>query len=211
MVFNLLQYPALASQRRIFHSRWTSLSGLVVGSLVALVLMAQVQEKQRHLVQERALLESRLKRVQNQLAADQALQAQQNTWQQQAAHIQSLSAQHRRWEALHLALLQETGPETVQLGRLQLDAHSLELQGQARDVQRMAQARLRLSQALAAPAKDAAWTLISVVNAPAAEGVVPSAPLEFVWQTAWPQVGLGPVASAPAQNPLSAELPKERP
>ena len=116
--FNLLQYPALASQRRRFHSRWTSLSGLLVGSLVAFWLMSEVQEKRLQRVQEGAALQSRLKQVQSRLSADKARQAQQKTWQQQAAHVQALSAQQRSWEALHQALLQEAGPESVQLLRI---------------------------------------------------------------------------------------------
>ena len=209
--FNLLQYPALASQRRKFHSRWTSLSGLLVGSLVALWLMAQVQEKRQLQVQEAALLQSRLKQMQNRLAADKARQAQQNTWLQQAAHVQALSAQQRRWEALYQALLKEAGPESVQLLRLQLDAQTLELHGQAKDVQRMAQARARWSMPLAASSQDAAWTLVSLVNAPDAQGAASPAPLEFVWQTAWPQLGLGPMAVAPTPKPLPVESGKARP
>lgn len=209
--FNLLQYPALASQRRRFHSRWTSLSGLLVGSLVALWLGALVQEKRLQLGQEAALLQSRLTQVQSRLLADKARQAQQNTWLQQAAHVQSLSAQQRSWEALHLALLQEAGPESVQLLRLQLDAQTLELHGQARDVQRMAKARAKLSAPLAAPSQEGAWTLVSLVSTPDAPGVASPAPLEFVWQTAWPQLGSDPVAAAPKPNPQSAEPGKERP
>jgi Tfp pilus assembly protein PilN len=209
--FNLLQYPALASQRRRFHSRWTSLSGLLVGSLVALWLGTLVQEKRLQQVQEVALLQSRWMQVQSQLAADKARQAQQNTWLQQAAHVQALSAQQRRWEALHQTLLQEAGPESVQLLRLQLDAQTLELHGQAKDVQRMAQARARWSIPLAASSQDAVWTLVSLVNAPGAQEAVLPAPLEFVWQTAWPQLGLGPLAVAPTPKPLPVEPGKARP
>jgi Tfp pilus assembly protein PilN len=209
--FNLLQYPALASQRRKFHSRWTSLSGLLVGSLLALWLGALAQEKRQQRVQEAALLQSRLQQVQNRLAADKVRQAQQNTWLQQAAHVQALSAQQRSWEALHQALLQEAGPESVQLLRLQLDAQTLELHGQAKDVQRMAQARARLSTPLVAPSQDGAWTLASLVSAPGAQGAASPAPLEFVWQAAWPQVGSGPAAVAPAQKLLPVEPSKERP
>lgn len=209
--FNLLQYPALASQRRRFHSRWTSLSGLVVGSLVAFWLGALVQEKRLQQVQEAALLQSRLKQVQSRLSADKARQAKQKTWLQQAAHVQALSAQQRSWEALHQALLQEAGPESVQLLRMQLDAHTLELHGQARDVQRMARARARLSTPLAASSPDGTWTLVSLVNALGAQGAASPAPLEFVWQTAWPQVGAGPVAVAPKPTPQWTEPGKERP
>jgi len=209
--FNLLQYPALATQRRRFHSRWTSLSGLVVGGLVALWLGALVQEKRQQQVQDAALLQSRLKQVQSRLSADKVRQAQQNTWQQQTAHVQALSAQQRSWEGLHQALLQEAGPESVQLLRLQLDAQTLELHGQARDVQRMAKARARLSTPLAAPSQDGAWTLVSLVNAPGAQGAAGPAPLEFVWQTAWPQIGAGPAATAQKPNPQWTDPGKERP
>jgi Tfp pilus assembly protein PilN len=125
--------------------------------------------------------------------------------------VQALSAQQRSWEALHQALLQEAGPESVQLLRLQLDAQNLELHGQAKDVQRMAQARAKLSSPLAVPSQDGAWTLASLVNAPDAPGAASPAPLEFVWQTAWPQLGSGPAAAAPKPNPQLAEPGKERP
>jgi Tfp pilus assembly protein PilN len=214
--FNLLQYPALASQRRRFHSRWTSLSGLLVGSLVALWGMTQVQEKRLQRVQEGALLQSRVKLAQKQLATDTARLSQQNTWLQQASRVQALSQQQRRWEALHQTLLEEAGPNSVQLLRLQLDGQTLELHGQAKDVPRMAQARARWSVPLATPEQDAAWSLVSLVNASAAEGVGSSAPLEFVWQTAWPLVGSGLTATATAPNrqvtePQSAEAGKARP
>lgn len=209
--FNLLQYPALASQRRRFHSRWTSLSGLLVGSLVALWLGALVEEKRQQQVQEAAALASRLKQVQNRLAADKARQAQQNTWLQQAAHVQALSVKQRNWEALHQVLLQEAGPESVQLLSLLLDGQTLELHGQAKDVQRMAQARVRWSLPLATPEADAAWSLVSLVHLSAAEGVGSSAPLEFVWQTAWPLVGSDLMPASKAPDPQSYQAGKARP
>lgn len=211
MAFNLLQYPALASRRRKFHSRWTSLSGLLVGSLVALGLMTQVQEKRLKWVQEGVLLQSRVKLAQDRLATDKARLSQQNTWLQQASHVQALSAQQRRWEALHQALLEEAGPNSVQLVRLQLDGQTLELHGQAKDVQRMAQARVRWSVPLSTPERDAVWSLVSLVNAATAEGVGSSVPLEFVWQTAWPQVGSDLATMVPVPNPQSVESRKERP
>lgn len=211
MFFNLLHYPALASRRRKIHRRWTAWTGLLAGGLLAVGLMMQVQEKQGLLVQERALLASRLTRVQIQLAADKARLAEQNTWKQQEAHIQWLTAQQRRWEALYLALLRETGPDTVQLQRLQLDAQTLELHGQAQDVQRMALARARLSSPLAATAQDNSWTLVGLVNTPAIDGEAAPSPLEFVWRTHWPQVGSGDTPAPSARNPQSADLLKERP
>lgn len=210
MVFNLLQYPALVSQRRSIHRRWTSWAGLVAGSLVAVGVVLQVQEKQERLSQERALLDSRLQLVQNQLASDKALQAQRNTWQQQEAHLQLLIAQQRRWEALFQALLQETGPDTVQLQRLQFDAQTLELHGQAKDAQRMALARARLSSPGLAPSPEVAWMLVSMVNASVTDKELAPAALEFVWRTDWPQVGSAAMSAPPARNPQSERL-KERP
>jgi Tfp pilus assembly protein PilN len=209
--FNLLQYPALASQRRRFHSRWTLLSGLLAGSLGAVWLISEVQEKRLQRVQETASLQSHLKQLQNQLAADKMRQAQQNTWLHQDARIKALTAQQRSWDALHEALLQESGPDTVQLLRLELDAQTLELAGQAKDVRRMALARARLSKPLSDPPRDNGWTLVSMMNAPGSQGLGPQAPLEFVWQAAWPQLGSGSVATSPARPPQSDSSEKGRP
>ncbi len=211
MVFNLLQYPALASRRRRIHRRWTSCAGLLAGGLVAIGVMLQLQEKQQLLAQERALLASRLKLAENQQASDKARQAQQSTWRQQDAHIQSLNAQQGRWDALYQALLRETGPDTVQLQRLQFDAQTLELHGLAQDMQRMAQARARLSSPRAAPEQGPTWTLVSLVHVPVTERVAAPAPLEFVWRTAWPQVDSGTVSAPPARNPQSSDWLKDRP
>jgi Tfp pilus assembly protein PilN len=211
MAFNLLQYPALATQRRRFHRRWTSLAGLVVGGLTALWWMAGVQEKRLHLEQERALLQSRMKQVQTQLATDKARQAQHTTWQQQATHVQALKVELQAWEALHQALLQEAGPDSVQLLRFQLDSQTLELHGQASSLQRMAQAQARLSVPLADPARDKAWTLVSLLNAAGADNPVPRATQEFVWQSHWPQSGAGRVAAVPGRDRLQTEPGRERP
>lgn len=205
LAFNLLQYPALATQRRKFHSRWTFVTGLLVGGLVAVGLLAMVQEKTLQVTQERDLLQSRLTQVQTSQAADKAQQMRQKSWQQQAEHVQALHAQHKMWDALHQALLNEASPNSVQLLRLQLDAQTLELHGHALDVQRMAQARERLSLVGADAQRDTPWKWVSLVSAPGADGLAPQVSkaspslLEFVWQASWPQVGQGP--APPEQNP----------
>jgi Tfp pilus assembly protein PilN len=211
MAFNLLQYPALASQRRSFHRRWTFMAGLVVGGLMALWWMTGTQEQRLHLEQERALLQSRMKQVQTQLATDKARHAQHTTWQQQATHVQALKVELQAWEDLHQALLQEAGPDSVQLLRFQLDSQTLELHGQASSLQRMAQAQARLSVPLADPARDKAWTLVSLLNAAGADKAVPRATQEFVWQTHWPQSGSGRVAAATGIDRQQAEPGRERP
>jgi hypothetical protein len=211
MAFNLLHYPALASQRRRFHRRWTSLAGLVVGGLVAFFWMAGVQEQQLHLEQERALLQFRIKQLQTQLATDKARHAKHITWQQQAAHVQALKVELQAWEVLHQALLKEAGPDSVQLLRFQLDSQTLELHGQAIDLQRMAQAQARLSVPLADPARDPAWTLVSLLNAGGTDNAALRAKQEFVWQAHWPQLGVGRVAPALGINRQQAEPGRARP
>ena len=211
MAFNLLQYPALVSQRRNFHRRWTSLAGLVVGGLMALWWMAGVHEQRLHLEQERALLQSRMKQLQTQLATDKARHAKHTTWQQQAAHVQALKVELQAWEDLHQALLQEVGPDSVQLLRFQLDSQTLELHGQAINLQRMAQAQARLSVPLADPARDPAWTLVSLLNAAGTDNTALRATQEFVWQAHWPQLGAGRVAPAPGINRQQADSGRERP
>ncbi len=211
MAFNLLQHPALVSQRRRLHRRWTSLAGLVVGCLTALWWMAGVHEQRLHIEQERSLLQSRMKQVQTQLATDNARNAIHTTWQQQAAHVQALKLEFQAWEDLHQALLQEAGPDSVQLLRFQFDSQTLELHGQAVNLQRMAQAQARLSVPLADPARDKAWTLVSLLNAARSDNAAPSAMQEFVWQAHWPQFGVGRVAAAPGKDRQQAEPGRERP
>lgn len=211
MTFNLLQYPALARKRRRLHSRWTAVSGVVLGSVVAMWLLAQVEARREKLLQELALLEFHWKQDQSRLAADKVWQAQQNIWQQQVARVQALSAEQQRWTALHQALLTEAGPESVQFNRLQLDAQTLELQGITQDVQRMDRARARLSTPLAPLARDTAWTLVSVVNSSELNAHDLPVKLEFVWQTTWPQWGVGLVPGTSAHNPQLADSVKVRP
>jgi phosphomannomutase len=61
------------------------------------------------------------------------------------------------------------------------------------------------------PPRDNGWTLVSMMNAPGSQGLGPQAPLEFVWQAAWPQLGSGSVATSPARPPQSDSSEKGRP
>jgi len=209
--FNLLQYPALARQRRRVHRRWTFLAGLLVGGSAAFLWMAQIQEKRQLLELESALLEARLKYLQNRLVADKARLAEQKTWQQQAAHVQALKVELKAWEAFYQALLQEAGPDSVQLLRLQLDAQTLELHGQAIDVQRMALAHARLPVPMVDAAQSSAWTLVSLMNASGVDNSALPTTQEFVWQAHWPQLSAGQAAGALGGDMQKAESIKGRP
>lgn len=203
--FNLLQYPALASQRRRHHRRWTSLTGWVVGSLAGLGLVAVLKAQHVQLQRERDELQSRWDQVQASLSADKARQVLHQNWQQQTVRVQQLSAQQRTWAALHQTLLEVAGPESVQLLRMQLDAQTLELHGQALDMQRMVQAQMRLPKLDAGANFDKAWTLVNLVNTPEASRTPLQPPLEFVWQTAWTQLGVASATDAVQRSLLKAE------
>lgn len=187
--FNLLQYPALASQRRRRHRRWTSLTGWAIGTVAGVGLMALLKAQHEQLLRERDGLQSTWNQAQEKRLADKARQVMHQNWQQQTERVQQLSAQQRSWERLHQTLLQVAGPESVQLVRLQLEGQNLELHGRAQDMQRMVQARLRLPTLEAGADPDKAWTLVSLVHAPEAGRTPLQPPLEFVWQTAWPHLG----------------------
>ncbi len=187
------------------------MAGLAVGSLTALLWMAEVQGKRLLLEQEGATLQSRLKQVQNRLEAEKVRQAEQKTWQQQAAHVHALKVELKAWDALHQALLQETGPDSVQLLRLQLDSQTLELHGQAIDVQRMAVAHARLSVPLADTARDSAWTIVSLMNASDVDNAALPKTKEFVWQVHWPHWGQNQVAVVSQKGKLQAESRKGQP
>jgi Tfp pilus assembly protein PilN len=207
--FNLLSYPAMASQRRKRHRLWTSLAGLVVGSVLAGWAAQRVQETADQSAQA-------LRRLQAQLTAQQALwgevqknQLAQQKRQLQSTHLAQIQRQDARWQALHQVLQQEMAPGSVQLMRLQLEAKHLELHGNASDVQRMDEVRHALSAHLAQHLPSA-MVLSSLVVLPStsikvATQAKTSAPtLEFVWQGVWPEWS-DPVPGSAAKSSSPAE------
>lgn len=205
MSFNLLHYPVWASQRRKRHRWWTFLIGLLVGGALATALVMVVQKALQQEQRERVGLQSLVKVETTRLQADKARLALQEARQLEAARVQQLSAQQEAWKALHQALVQEMGPDSVQLMRLQLDGQTLELQGVALDVQRVAQVQTRLSRYLSERSLDSVWTLVSLVNVPSTEKMSAKGLSEFVWQASWPQAGMGPSAAVLANQPGPSE------
>lgn len=144
--FNLLQYPALASQRRRHHRWWTSLTGLAVGLAVAGWAAQWVQAQADRTQDDHIRLQAQLTDQTMQLQRLHKQLAVRKTWQLQSAHLAKLAQEHLTWLALYQSLQQEASPSSVQFVRLQMQARQLELQGQASDVKRMEDARKRLSQ-----------------------------------------------------------------
>jgi Tfp pilus assembly protein PilN len=207
--FNLLNYPALAVQRRKRHRWWTSLAGLALGSALAWWGAQLVQETAEQVQQER-------RRLQGQLIHEQARWRDLQTKQEalkirllQTAHLAQIDYQNTVWEALYRTLQSELGPGSAQLMRLQLEAKQLEMHGIASDAQRMDQVRHALSLQLAQHLQPAfvlsSWVMTpSAANSAALPGVRaqsasgPTRPkpseggsLEFVWHSGWPD-GLKP-------------------
>lgn len=231
--FNLLHYPALASQRRRRHRWWTSLTGLAVGLAVAGWAAQELQALADQMQEDRTRLQAQLTDQTMQLQRLQKQQAVQKKWQLQSAHLAQLRQQHLTWLALYQSLQQAASPSSVQFLRLQLQAHQLELQGQARDVKRMEDARKRLSRSMSFPpggndkvhaegqagqTLQPVWVLSSLdtLFATGAASVTPAtdplephkAELSFVWQSVWP---LEVVSSASAKTEAPTGVVKEAP
>lgn len=181
MSFNLLQYPALASRRRKIHRWWTSLTGLAVGTSVAIWLAGVLHEAVSQNKQDQAAWHMRLQDEKSRLAMRKVQQDDQKKWQLQHAHVQQLRVQDQAWVALHQTLLAEAGPGSAQLLRLQFDAQTLELQGRAQDVHGMVAARQRWSHRLTEhlrALKEPQRTLPSPAGAGLSTSKIPASPTE---------------------------------
>jgi Tfp pilus assembly protein PilN len=209
--FNLLHYPALASQRRRRYRLWTAMAGWVVGAVLAVGVAQVVQEAADQAAQERQRVQAQLAEQQAQWGKVQKALSAQQKWHVQSAHLAQIQRQHVGWQALHHALQNELGPGSVQLTRLQLEATQLQLQGSASDVQRMDAVRHAVSAHLAQH-WPSAMVLGSLVVVPsdnpkaAAQAKANAQALEFVWQSGWPAWS----GSAQPGSAAKSNLPTDR-
>ena len=181
---NLLNYPGLDRQRRRFHRRWTSAAGLVVGGLLAGLLLYWGDHYIQVLEQEQQHLKAKVSAQKAQQQVIEKSQLQQGQGRLQWQHLQQVAHEHKAWEALNLALQQEAGHGTLYLLSLQLTQDRLELQGRAKDLQSMNQARERLSQELRGVLSLTRAQFVGDVGglSPGQTRVERSAAVEFVWQ-----------------------------
>lgn len=171
---NLLNYPGLARQQRVFHRWWTSLAGLVVGSLVA-------WGWQHGLVIETAQLQREQSRLQGALRASQ-LHAQEVAheqtrmhWQtEQAGQLRQIAEHQQAWTSLYDSLQQEARDRGLRLVRLQTEAEKIELHGTMQGIGAVSEVRQSLS---------AQWPQPLVLTG---MSVGPSGEVNFVLQTHWP-------------------------
>lgn len=174
--FNLLHYPSLARQQKLFHHWWTSIAGVLLGGMVAWGWLQWQDIQTQSLQQTQSLLQASLvarKQQSKEAALGQTQSRLQTAQLLQLAQI----AQHQQvWLSLHDLLQTQVRRHGVQLNRLQSDAEKTELHGTAAHVSALTEAQQSLSDQLEHP-----LSLVSITTG-AHAGV------DFVWQTYLPAV-----------------------
>jgi hypothetical protein len=180
--FNLLNYPSLAQQRRVFHRWWSSLAGVLVGCFLAWGGQQwQTAETLRLRQTESQLQSSWLARsLQSKDAARQ--QTRQRLQMAQAAHLQQIQQHQQAWMAVHDRLQKMAEGQGLRLTRLNSDAGQMALHGEVHRFETMAAARESLADQL-----GHSVTLQNLTTGPASQ-------VGFVWQTTWPSLQRVPLA-----------------
>lgn len=172
---NLLNHPGLARQQRVFHRWWSSLAGLVVGTLLAWGWQHGLATETAQLQQAQSRLQEALRARQQQ--AQEADRAQTRLrWQaEQAGQLQQIAEHQQAWVRLHESLQEEARERGLRLVRLQSEAEKIELHGAMQGVDAVTEVRQSLSAQWPQP-----LGLTSMTAGPAGE-------VNFVWQAQWPQ------------------------
>lgn len=193
---NVLHYPSLAREQKVFHRWWSSGLGVLLGAAMAWAWLHWQELQTMALLQEQSLLQSHLAARTKQAQEAVRRQSQWRLQSEQAAHLGRVAQHQQAWVALHDSLQTEAGQSGLRLERLHAEAEKIELHATATHVNEIHRAQNRLSEQL-----DRPLALTSLTTAP--HGSV-----SFVWQTAWPTLqglGLAPSPSAPA--PATAAPP----
>ena len=182
---NLLNYPSLARQQKVFHRWWSSWAGLLLGGAMAWGWLQWQDLQTARLQQEESLLQVSLA-TRTRLAKDAVRrQAQSRLQTEQMAHLKQVAKHQQAWADLHDSLQAEARHSGLRLERLQAEAEKIEFHGTSAHVDATTHAQQRLSEQM-----DRPLALASITTAPH-EGV------SFVWQAAWPSVHGAAVAALP--------------
>lgn len=182
---NLLHYPSLTRQQKVFHRWWSSLAGLLLGGAMAWSWLQWQELQTASLQQEQSLLQASLA-TRAQVAKEAARR--QSQWRletEQVAHLKQVAQHQQAWAALHDSLQAEARQGGLRLERLQAEAEKIEFHGTSLHVDAITHAQQRLSDQL-----DHPLALASITTTPH-EGV------SFVWQAVWPAVLGASVATLP--------------
>ena len=183
---NLLSHPGLAQQRRVFHRWWSSLAGVLVGSLLAWGWQQWQMAETLRLQQVQSQLQS-TRTVRTQQAKEVARQQTQQRWQSaQVAHLQQIARHQQAWVAVHDHLHEAAEGAGLRLVRLHSDAGQMEMHGEMTRFEAMAEARQSLA--------DQLGQTVDLKNVT----VGPASQVGFVWQAAWPALRSAPMAAVPA-------------
>ncbi len=188
---NLLHYPSLAREQKVFHRSWSSLAGLLVGGFMAWG-WAHWQENQTYVLrQELSRLQAELQtRTRQGQAAEQGL-VQTRLQAEQMLQLNQIAQEQQVWQSLHEGLQTEAQHSGLRLESLQAMAGKMVLQGSLPDVRAVTDVRQRLSEPLQQPLGLSRMT------------VGPKGQVNFDWQAPW-SVGL-------PSTPSLAKLPRVRP
>lgn len=168
---NLLNHPSRAQERRVFHRWWSSLAGVLVGSLLAWGGQQWQMAQTLHLQKAQSQLQSAwLERTQQTREATRH-QAQQRWQAEQVGQLQQIARHQQAWMVLHERLQEAAQEQGLRLARLHSDAGQVELQGEMSRFEAMAAAQQSLSGHL-----GQAVALKNVTVGPASQ-------VSFVWQT----------------------------
>lgn len=190
---NVLQYPSLAREQKVFHRWWSSGLGVLLGGAMAWGWLHWQELQTIELLQEQSLLQSHLaartKRAQEAVRREGQLRLQ----SEQLAHLGRVAQHQQAWTALHDRLQTEARQSGLRLERLHAEAEKIELHGTATHVDEIHRAQQRLSEQLQRP-----LALTSLTTAP-------HEAVSFVWQTAWPTLQGAVLAPSPgAPTPVTA-------
>lgn len=187
---NLLNHPGLARHQRVVHRGWSSLAGLVAGTLLAWVWQHALAIETAQLQQEQSRWQQAVRARQHQAEAAAREQMQLSGQTEQAGQLQKIAEHQQAWVSLHESLQQEAKDRGLRLLRLQSEAEKIELHGTVQGVDALTEVRQSLSAQWPQP-----LTLTSLTVGPAGE-------LSFVWQAQWPHAqGVWPVPPLREKGP----------
>jgi hypothetical protein len=179
---NLLNHPGLARHQRVFHRGWSSLAGLLAGTLLAWVWQHALAIETAQLQQEQSRWQQAVRARQHQAEAAALEQMRLSGQTEQAGQLQKIAEHQQAWVNLHESLQQEAKDRGLRLLRLQSEAEKIELHGTVQGVDALTEVRQSLSAHWPQP-----LALTSLTVGPAGE-------LSFVWQAQWPHAqGVWPV------------------
>ena len=171
---NLLNHPGLAHQQKVFHRVWSSLAGLVVGTLLAWGWQHGLAIETQRLQHEQTRWQQAVRARQQQAQAAAREQMRLSGQAEQAGQLQKIAEHQQVWVSLHESLQQEAQDRGLSLQRLQSDAEKIELHGTVQRIDAVSEVRQSLSAQWPQP-----LTLTSLTAGPAGE-------LHVVWHAHWP-------------------------